>query len=84
MDGVLGMSISPYKPGEDRILYYHAMSSPTENWVRTSDLRNRSYIVEHEGSVPEIFHVSKPPRSELYQIIKYYLSKFTITLDLCF
>ncbi|NP_001161913.1 yellow-e3 precursor [Tribolium castaneum] len=56
MDGVLGMSLSPYKPGQDRILYYHAMSSPTENWVLTSDLRNRSRFIHDSQSSPEIFH----------------------------
>lgn len=59
MDGVLGMSITPYKPGEDRILFYHAMSSPTENWVRTSDLRNQSRFIHDPQSSPEIFHVCK-------------------------
>jgi hypothetical protein len=57
MDGVLGMSLSPYKPGQERILFYHAMSSPTENWVKTSDLRNRTRFLHDPLSSPEIFHV---------------------------
>lgn len=57
MDGVLGMALSPYSPGEDRKLFFHAMSSKTENWVYTSDLRNRSRFQHDPTSSPEIFHV---------------------------
>lgn len=58
MDGVLGMALSPYSPGEDRKLFYHAMSSDTENWVYTSDLRNASRFAHDPESSPEVFHVS--------------------------
>ncbi|CAH2037590.1 unnamed protein product, partial [Iphiclides podalirius] len=44
MDGVLGMALSPYQPGVDRYLYFHALASNTENVVRTSVLRNSSFI----------------------------------------
>lgn len=44
MDGVLGMALSPYRPGQDRYLYFHALASSTENVVRTSILRNESFI----------------------------------------
>jgi hypothetical protein len=62
MDGVLGMSLSPYKPGQERILFYHAMSSPTENWVKTSDLRNRTRFLHDPLSSPEIFHTYRGER----------------------
>ncbi|XP_025829216.1 uncharacterized protein LOC108733632 [Agrilus planipennis] len=58
LDGILGMDLSPYKPGSDRILFYHAMSSITENFVYTSDLRNRTRFESNPQSSPEIFHVS--------------------------
>ncbi|CAG9773981.1 unnamed protein product [Ceutorhynchus assimilis] len=55
MDGILGLSLSPHIPGDDRVLFYHAMSSPTENYVYTSYLRNRT-IFEHDPSAaPQIF-----------------------------
>ncbi|XP_039753932.1 protein yellow-like isoform X2 [Pararge aegeria] len=44
MDGILGMALSPSKPGHDRILYFHSLASSTENVVRTSVLRNDSFI----------------------------------------
>lgn len=46
MDGVLGMALSPYRHGRDRYLYFHALASTTENVVRTSVLRNDSFIDE--------------------------------------
>ncbi|CAH1979419.1 unnamed protein product [Acanthoscelides obtectus] len=63
MDGVLGMALDPYQPGTDRKLYYHAMSSPTENWVYTSHLRNRTMFQGGELSTPEIFHTFEGKRS---------------------
>lgn len=58
MDGVLGMALSPYRFGEDRKLFYHAMSSDKENFVYTSNLKNQS-LFEHDPSAhPELFHVS--------------------------
>ncbi|KAJ8923456.1 hypothetical protein NQ315_002015 [Exocentrus adspersus] len=57
MDGVLGMAVEPYSPGKDRRLFYHAMSSPTENFVYTSDLRNQSIFMHDPESSPHLFHV---------------------------
>ncbi|KAJ8984319.1 hypothetical protein NQ317_012537, partial [Molorchus minor] len=56
MDGILGMALSPHVPGRDRKLYYHAMSSATENWVNTMDLRNKSRFENDPESSPEVFH----------------------------
>lgn len=58
MDGILGMALTAYVPGEDRKLYYHAMSSPSENWVMTSLLRNESLFQDNPSAQPQIFHVS--------------------------
>lgn len=44
MDGVFGMVLSPYRAGNDRFLYFHALASTTENVVRTSILRNYTNI----------------------------------------
>ncbi|KAL0841218.1 hypothetical protein ABMA28_014953 [Loxostege sticticalis] len=44
MDGILGMALSPYRPGRDRYLYFHALASVTENVVRTKVLRNESFL----------------------------------------
>ncbi|XP_050297854.1 major royal jelly protein 3-like isoform X2 [Anthonomus grandis grandis] len=63
MDGLLGMTLSPYIPGQDRILFYHAMASPTENWVYTSHLRNHTLISNSGGSVPQIFNVYRNTRN---------------------
>ncbi|XP_018320375.1 major royal jelly protein 1 isoform X2 [Agrilus planipennis] len=62
MDGVLGMALSPYKPGSDRKLFYHAMSSGTENFVYTSDIRNHTRFYSDPESSPEIFSVYKGTR----------------------
>ncbi|XP_030751653.1 major royal jelly protein 3-like isoform X2 [Sitophilus oryzae] len=56
MDGILGLSLSPNRQGEDRVLFFHAMSSPTENWVYTSDIRNYTRFQDNPASYPEIFH----------------------------
>lgn len=61
MDGVLGMALSPLKAGEDRKLFYHALSSPTENWVYTSNIRNKTAFLDNPESSPDIFHVSRMP-----------------------
>ncbi|XP_047529878.1 major royal jelly protein 1-like isoform X1 [Vanessa atalanta] len=50
MDGVLGMALSPYKPGLDRYLYFHALASTSENVVRTSVLRNDSFIADSNAN----------------------------------
>ncbi|KAB0793471.1 hypothetical protein PPYR_13091 [Photinus pyralis] len=57
MDGLMGLDLSPYKPGQDRILYYHAMSSGSEQWVYTSYIRNQSMFLQDTSPAPEIFHV---------------------------
>lgn len=58
MDGILGMALTAYKPGHERILYYHAMSSPSENFVETSYLRNKTIFEGNGFAAPQIFHVS--------------------------
>lgn len=58
MDGVLGMALEPYVPGRDRKLFYHSLSSATENWVYTSFLQNRTRFTDNPNSSPEIFNVS--------------------------
>lgn len=63
MDGILGMALSPYTPGQDRVLFYHAMSSPTENWVHTSNIRNRSLFEHDPAAAPHIFHTFQGQRS---------------------
>ncbi|CAH1116312.1 unnamed protein product [Phaedon cochleariae] len=62
MDGVLGMSLSPQIPGKDRKLYYHAMSSSTENWVYTSYLRNQSLFEDDPSSSPRLFNTYRDGR----------------------
>lgn len=57
MDGILGLALSPYVPGQDRTLYYHAMSSPTENYVSTAYLRNRTIFEQDPAAAPHIFTV---------------------------
>ncbi|KAG5882679.1 hypothetical protein JTB14_026090 [Gonioctena quinquepunctata] len=56
MDGVLGMSLNSASTGSRRKLFYHAMSSPTESWVYTEDLRNGTRFSGNPSSSPEIFH----------------------------
>ncbi|XP_041978077.1 protein yellow-like isoform X2 [Aricia agestis] len=46
MDGVIGMALSPYKKGYERYLYFHSLASTTENVVRTSVIRNASFIMD--------------------------------------
>lgn len=50
MDGVLGMALSPYQHGRDRFLYFHALAATTENVVRTSVLRNDSFITDSNAN----------------------------------
>lgn len=57
MDGILGMAISPYQPGQDRVLYFHALASNTENYVYTSVIRNGTLFHEHSDSEPRQFNV---------------------------
>ncbi|CAH1277858.1 unnamed protein product, partial [Diabrotica balteata] len=53
MDGILGMSLSPSSDGGQRKLFYHAMSSPTENWIYTAHLRNETLSRIPQ---PQLFH----------------------------
>ncbi|XP_022916856.1 dopaminechrome tautomerase-like isoform X2 [Onthophagus taurus] len=62
MDGVLGMALEPYVPGRDRKLFFHAMSSATETWVYTSQLRNESLFSHGPLTNPDIFHTYKGKR----------------------
>lgn len=55
MDGILGMSLTT--PGLlGRRLFFHAMSSDTETYVNTEDIRNRTRFIQNPQSSPEIFH----------------------------
>lgn len=44
MDGVLGMALSPWEIGHERLLYYHSLASTTENVIGTSVLKNDTYM----------------------------------------
>lgn len=57
MDGVLGMALSPYTPGRDRYLYFHALASVTENVMFTSTLRNDTHASATDLD-PSDVHVS--------------------------
>ncbi|XP_017778766.1 PREDICTED: protein yellow-like isoform X2 [Nicrophorus vespilloides] len=73
MDGVLGMDLERYHPDKDRKLFYHAMSSPTENWVYTSHLRNETRFKHSPESSPEIFNTlltNRPSQSAAEAIDK--------------
>lgn len=39
MDGILGLALSPLKQDGDKLLYFHALASKTENYVPTSIIR---------------------------------------------
>ncbi|CAG9584626.1 unnamed protein product [Danaus chrysippus] len=65
MDGVLGMALTPYIEGCDRLLYFHALASTTENVVRTNLLRNDSFI-ENPNANPtsiNVFQAERPSQS---------------------
>lgn len=55
MDGILGLALSPLKQDGDRLLYFHALASKTENVVPTSIIRNYSLFREHSDSAPRSF-----------------------------
>lgn len=71
MDGILGMALSPripsdnvayssqystnWRPTTDRLLYFHALSSRTENAVRASVLLNDTIWAAGADSVPRAF-----------------------------
>ncbi|CAH0719372.1 unnamed protein product, partial [Brenthis ino] len=50
MDGMFALALSPYVPGQDRFLYFHALASTTENVVRTSVIRNDSFITDSNAN----------------------------------
>ncbi|KAI4456326.1 protein yellow-related [Holotrichia oblita] len=62
VDGVLGMDIGPNIVGESRKLYYHSLSSVTENWVYTDHLRNASIFGVYPWVHPSVFNVYKGDR----------------------
>ncbi|GBP62853.1 Protein yellow [Eumeta japonica] len=65
MDGVFGLALDPMhnKDGkQDRYLYFHALASTTENVVRTSVLRNESFI-EHPDADPRDINAFPEERS---------------------
>ncbi|KAF5274197.1 hypothetical protein FQA39_LY07301 [Lamprigera yunnana] len=53
MDGLQSAALSPYKNGKNRVLFYHALASNTEQWVWTSVLRNWSSVQDSSQ-----FHVN--------------------------
>ncbi|XP_072393941.1 dopaminechrome tautomerase-like isoform X2 [Diabrotica undecimpunctata] len=53
-DGVLGMSLTPFIPGQGRRLYYHALSSDTEHFIKTSDLKNK-FLWQSKKGIPTLF-----------------------------
>ncbi|KAK4874682.1 hypothetical protein RN001_014042 [Aquatica leii] len=52
MDGLQSVALSPYVEGEDRVLFYHALASNTENWLWTSKLQNWTGVLNSS-----IFHL---------------------------
>ncbi|CAG5031525.1 unnamed protein product [Parnassius apollo] len=65
MDGVLGMALSPPRTGKESYLYFHALASTTENVVRTSILRNSSFIddVNAQPQSMNVFAEERPNQS---------------------
>ncbi|CAH0719371.1 unnamed protein product, partial [Brenthis ino] len=65
MDGIFALALSPYVPGQDRILYFHALASTTENVVRTSVIRNDSFITNSNANPNSIkvFPEERPTQS---------------------
>lgn len=55
MDGVIGLALSPYKPGGERNLFFHALASTTENVVSTRVLRNESYASNKQLDMDSIY-----------------------------
>lgn len=74
MDGILGMSLTPYVVNEDRRLIFHPLASRYENYVPTSVLRNESLFKSNMEAAPEEFKVSfeqKPSQSAAMASDKY-------------
>ncbi|KAF5306451.1 hypothetical protein FQA39_LY18936 [Lamprigera yunnana] len=57
MDGLLSMGLSPYKNGEDRVLFYNALASNSQQYVWTSQLRNRTAFLTNASPNPNMFHM---------------------------
>uniref|UniRef100_A0A2M3ZAD6 Putative major royal jelly protein n=1 Tax=Anopheles braziliensis TaxID=58242 RepID=A0A2M3ZAD6_9DIPT len=70
MDGIVAMALSPriasdnvvfssygqsWRPASDRLLYFHALASMTENAVRTSLLNNDTIWEENVEALPRAF-----------------------------
>uniref|UniRef100_A0A182QYV1 Bee-milk protein n=1 Tax=Anopheles farauti TaxID=69004 RepID=A0A182QYV1_9DIPT len=55
MDGILGMALSPRSSSSDRLLYFHALSSATENSVKMSLLLNETIWQNNAWALPSAF-----------------------------
>ncbi|XP_060523183.1 uncharacterized protein LOC132700081 [Cylas formicarius] len=53
-DGILGMALGV--PGENRKLFYHAMSSETESWVYTKHLKDERLFAAPASNISHLFH----------------------------
>lgn len=58
MDGILGLALTKYIPGRDRTLFFHSLSSVTQNRVETSILRNSSLFFDTPQAASDSFYVS--------------------------
>lgn len=56
------MALSPYAYGQDRVLYFHALASATENYVYTSVIRNQTMFESNDESEPRSFVVYSKKR----------------------
>ncbi|XP_056633332.1 uncharacterized protein LOC130442945 [Diorhabda sublineata] len=61
-DGILGLALAPSVPVYGKRLFYHAMSSETEHWVKTSDLQNEQLFTSGRNSYSRIFYTYKGTR----------------------
>ncbi|KAK4874681.1 hypothetical protein RN001_014041 [Aquatica leii] len=57
MDGIQGMALSPHQKEKDRVLFYHALASNSEQYVWTSQIRNRTAFLTTTSPNPDIFHM---------------------------
>ncbi|XP_034940205.1 protein yellow-like [Chelonus insularis] len=63
-DGILGLALSPMRKNNDRILYFHSLSSVTEHFVETSVLRKQSNFESYDNdSILKLFSSMKKKRS---------------------
>ncbi|KAJ2946022.1 hypothetical protein O0L34_g4942 [Tuta absoluta] len=66
MDGLMGMALSPLGNGLNRVLYFHALASTTENTVLTSILRNSTSFQIDPNADPRdinVFPEERPNQS---------------------